>query len=345
MSELDDGILSNLKKLQRLDLSRNMITTIKEGSFAGCSDDLYKVDLSFNRIKELDFSSLTPLAHPKKLSVELNLESNLIADVKESHRVSHLVFEELNLKDNFLHSFSCPDVKISELHLDNNGLENVSFDNCSIEYMAISRNKLKWLHIHGDLKGLIATKNKIESFVVSGEPTMFHLDLSENGEIENIYPSLKLMDKLQYLNLSNSIIGILHEDTFARMTDLKYLFLRNAGIQIIPFGIFINNKHLITLVLSDNKLETIDLHMFTGLDKLKTLNLSGNSLSQIEGIEKIKTVLPELKEIGISGNNWKCLYLSTMIRTLSQQGINVTVEPTTTLMGKNDENISGISCY
>lgn len=346
ITDLEDGIFASMKKLQQLDLSSNMITVIREETFAGCGDDLYKVDLSNNRIQELDYTTLTPLAHPKKLSVELDLNGNAIKFVKESHRVSHLVFEALNLKDNFLHSFSCPDIKIAELHLENNELETISFDNCSVEYMAISKNKLRWIHVHQDLKGLIASKNEIESFVVSGDPKMYHLDLSDNKEIEHIFPTLKLMDEMQYLNLSNSIVGVLHEDTFAGMSELKYLFLRNSGIQIIPFGIFTNNKHLITLDISFNDLETIDLHMFTGLDNLRTLNLSGNRLSQIEGIEKLKTVLPELKQIGVSGNNWKCLYLSTMIRTLNQQGIYISEEDKAmNIEAKAQSSISGIECY
>lgn len=344
ISQLEDGTFASMKKLQKLDLSGNLIKAINEETFAGCSDDLEKVDLSFNKIKEIDFAALIPLAHVKKLPVELFLNSNEIKQVTESHRVSHLLFESLNLKDNFLHTFSCPDVKIGELHLENNEIETISFDNCSVEYMKISGNKLKWLHIHEDMKGLIAAENKIESFVVTGDSKMYHMEVTENGEIEHIFPTLKFMDRLQYLNLSSTVIGVLHEDTFARMTELKYLFLKNSGIQIIPFGIFANNKQLVTLDLSDNDLESVDLHMFTGLDELKTLNLSGNNLSHIENIEKIKMVLPELKQIGISGNNWKCINLSTMIRTLNQQGISVT-DDKVGIGEVPEQNISGIPCY
>ena len=341
ISKLEDRTFANLKKLQKLDLSGNLIKSINEETFVGCSEYLEKVDFSFNKIKEIDFASLVSLAHIKKRPVELLLNSNEILAVKESHRVSHLFFESLNLKENFLKSFSCPDVKIGELHLESNHIETISFDNCSVEYMKISGNNLKWLHIHGDMKGLIAAENQIESFVVSGDSKMYHMELTDNGEIENIFPTLKLMDRIQYLNLSNTIIGVIHEDSFARMTELKYLFLKNSGIQIIPFGIFGNNKQLMTLDLSDNDLESIDLHMFTGLDELKILNLSGNKLSQIEGIEKIKAVLPELKQIGISGNNWKCINLSTLIRTLSQLGISVSEG----LMEVGEQSISGIGCY
>lgn len=166
--------------------------------------------------------------------------------------------------------------------------------------------------------------------------------MSENEDISHIFPTLKTLSQMQHLNLSNSFIGVLAEDAVSQMTNLKYLHLKSCGIQIIPFETFSNNKHLLTLDISDNLLETIDLHMFTGLEKLSYLDISSNKLSQIEGLEKIKTVLPSLGEIKINGNPWKCLNLSTIIRTLNQLKIKISESD-----DKNFEvqNISGFPCY
>lgn len=46
--DLEDGIFSSLKRLQRLDLSRNLITSINEMTFSGISSDLYEVSLKVN---------------------------------------------------------------------------------------------------------------------------------------------------------------------------------------------------------------------------------------------------------------------------------------------------------
>lgn len=344
IQELADGIFSPLRKLLRLDLSRNFISSISESTFAGISEVLIFIDLSMNKLHELDFSAIAPLAHHKKSPIVAKFNQNSIKNVKESHKVNHLYFDQLHIDGNFLNSFSCPDVRMKELHISSNQLNTISFDNCSVEYLVVSSNNLKWLHVHGDLKGLIATKNEIESFVISGESEMYHLELAENKNIENIFPTLKTMENIQYLNLSNSIIGVLHEDTFARMTELKYLFLSNAGIVIIPFDIFANNIHLITLDLSNNDLQTIDLHMFSGLNHLRTLDLSGNDLRQIENVDKIRSVLPELQHLGINGNNWKCLYLSTLIRSLSVQGISVNSNDNFIYV-ETEQSISGIGCH
>lgn len=46
--KLEDGVFSYLKRLQRLDLSRNQITEINEMTFSGVSTDLYEVKIISN---------------------------------------------------------------------------------------------------------------------------------------------------------------------------------------------------------------------------------------------------------------------------------------------------------
>lgn len=135
IKDLPDEIFSHLKKLKSLDLSHNLITSINEETFKGCGEDLRQVDLSYNKISFLDYSTLVPLAHEKNYPLELKLDFNEIKEVRESHNVHHLHFEILSIKNNHLISFTCPDVKIETLHLDNNHLQNLSLDNCSVDYM------------------------------------------------------------------------------------------------------------------------------------------------------------------------------------------------------------------
>lgn len=209
-------------------------------------------------------------------------------------------------------------------------------------FQVITSNNLKWLHFHSDLKGLIASKNNIKSFIVNEPSSLYHMEMSENEDISHIFSTLKTLNQLQHLNLSNSFIGVLSEKAFSQMTNLKYLHLKSCGIQIIPFEAFLNNINLLTLDLSENALETIDLHMFTGLEKLSYLDISGNKLSQIESIEKIKDVLPSLGEVKINRNPWKCLSLSTILRTLNQLKIKISE-----IEHKNFDvqNILGYPCY
>lgn len=276
----------------------------------------------------------------------MNLNYNEIKEVKESHRVSHLAFEALLLKSNLLESFTCPDMKIGELHLEDNRLKVVSFDNCSVEYLVASHNHLNWLHIHNDLKGLVASKNHIGSFVVTGENSeIYHFDLSDNQDVSHIFPSLKGMPEMQFLNLSHSFVGVLDENVFAEMRELKYVLLKNTGIEVLPFDIFANNKFLWTIDLSDNALETIDLTMFTGLDRLRILDLSGNKLSKLHGFEKIRTILPELSEIGIAGNRFECHDLSVIVRTFEELGINVVVPEFKGHHHYGKKQVDGIPCY
>lgn len=289
---------------------------------------------------------MIPLAHSRKLSVEVNLNHNEIKEVRESHQVSHLAFEALLLKGNLLESFTCPDMKIGELHLEDNRLQVVSFDNCSVEYLVAAHNHLKWLHIHSDLKGLVASKNQINSFVVSGDDSeIYHFDLSDNQDVSHIYPSLKGMHEMQFFNLSHSYVGQLPESTFADMTELKYVLLKNCGIDQLPYFLFQNNKFVWTIDLSDNALETIDLSMFQGLNRLRILDLSGNKLGKLDGFERIRTFLPELVEIGIAGNNFECHDLSVIIRTFEELGINVVIPKYHGHEHYKKKQVDGIPCY
>ena len=147
----------------------------------------------------------------------------------------------------------------------------------------------------------MASKNHIGSFVVTGEnPEIYHFDFSENQDVSHIFPSLKGMSEMQFLNLSHSLVGKLDEDILSDMKELKYVLLKNCCLEVLPFNLFANNKFLWTIDLSENNLETIDMTMFAGLDRLRILDLSGNKLSKLHGFEKIKTILPELNEIGIA---------------------------------------------
>jgi Leucine-rich repeat (LRR) protein len=342
IEKLEDETFAQMKNLHEVDLSHNLITEINENTFKGIGD-IYEIDLSFNRIKVLDFIVFVPLANKQKpFPPEVNLNHNEISEVKESKNVHHLAFQQLSLNNNQLTAFSCPDITIIDLKLNSNQLSSISMDNCSVDLLSVGYNNLKWLHLHSDLKGIKAENNSIKSFIVNQPSDMIYVRLSENEDISHIFPTLKTLKEMRFLNLSHSYIGVLQDESFDEMENLTYLHLRACGIQIIPFGVFSNNKNLKELDISANLLETVDLHMFSGLEKLNFLDISENKLRQIDGIEKVKDVLPELKEIHIDGNPWKCEHLSSLIRALNHLKIKITER-----VPKNIEvvNILGIPCY
>jgi Leucine-rich repeat (LRR) protein len=339
---LEDGIFSHLKELNVLNLSNNKITALFEETFIGMGDNLYQLDLSGNKITVLDYVVFIPLAHQKQYPLELMLNNNDIKRVVESHRVHHLQFQTLSLKNNHIAGFSCPDVKIVELELASNRMQSVMLDNCSVEYMVVKNNSLKSLHLHSEMQGVAAGGNKIRSIVVGESPKISHLDMGEIEDLSLVLPSLRTMTEMMNLNISYSRIEKLNGDTFGEMEKLQRLYMRGCGLQIIPFELFVNNKELRLLDISLNQLETIDLHMFTGLNELTQLNIAGNKLSRIANIENIKNVLPKLKEVTLDGNPWKCIELSTIARTLKHSNVNISES------GRKNfavQHILGIPCH
>lgn len=339
---LEDYTFMHLKKLQILDLSSNLITSINKETFGGTSETLFEVKLCDNMLTTLDYSALTPLAQGKKYPLELHLENNEIKDVKKSEGTSHLHFQLLSLNNNHLSAFSCPNIKINTFRLENNHLEAISMENCSIEYLQLTSNKLQHLHVRNDLKVLLLMRNPLKSIDFEEDSQLSHMEIIEVEDFSQIFPKLKTLKNMKHLALVNTLIGNLQEDSFTQMENLKRIALQSCGIQTLPHGIFAKNKNLFHIDLSENKLERFDLHMFKGLDKLNNVDISGNKISQIEGIEKIKILLPEMREIKIEGNPWKCLSLSTTIRTLNQLNIKISKITNVTT---DVQNILGIPCY
>lgn len=322
ISELENGFLAYMERLLILDLSHNLITTIARGTFVGCSDDLFEVNLSFNKIKNLDFNAFRPLGHPERRIVNLNLESNEISSVENTYR--SLEFGRLYLSNNYLRSFTCSWLKITELRLSNNKLESVSTALCTIKHLNLLENPLKFLCIDGDvivLKCSNSLLNDIEVYNYN-EPRMVLLELTNNDGMKILPLSIKLMELMMFLDLTNTTVTI-NENSFALMSALQNLYLRNTSLESIPRTAFANNENLKALDLSNNKLITIDVQKLAGLSNLVALDLSNNKLDDLIGFEKIFRILPKLNEIRIAGNSWKLVNCTAMMRSFSQRGIKI----------------------
>ncbi|KAG5680673.1 hypothetical protein PVAND_010167 [Polypedilum vanderplanki] len=338
---LESEIFSYLKKLRILDLSNNKITSLDEETFIGSGDDLYEVYLSGNKINILDYNVFKPIATNKLYPLKLNMDSNKVQKIKESNEPNSIQFHVLSLNKNQISKFSCSGVKISEIYLEENGLE--TFD-CDAQYISIAKNNVKVLKLQNNAKGLGISQNNIKVFSVDEKSEMMSLDMSDNGDISLQLEAVKNMTKLRRLSISSSFIGTVYDDLFAKMENLTYLYMNSCGLKSISSRLFLKNTELKFLEISNNQLEKLDLNVFIGSRQLSYIDISNNKLSRIGNIEKIKTILPELKQIKIYGNPWKCIEFSTIMRTLKQLNIKIADnEP----INKNYDvpNVSGIPCY
>lgn len=122
ISLVNGSVFSKLRYLETLDLSRNSIQKLVEG-FSGLP--LAEVDLSHNRIQEINLHAFHVQDHGRPLSVDLSY--NLLTSVIRSKPSQPLNIQSLNLAG---HELTCvpnlQDVSLHFLTLDENSISVVS---------------------------------------------------------------------------------------------------------------------------------------------------------------------------------------------------------------------------
>lgn len=277
--------LSNLK-LFAIDLSHNKIKNIDNFSF-NQSKSMVWCDLSSNELENFDQTILMPLK-----SAAINLEFNKISNIKILDQSEFLpTIESLNLANNLLTK-----IKINQIAI------NLNFTHNKITEITCEENV-----------------DKIEI-----------LDLSYN-EIkadEGFYHCMKNLKGLRSLNLSHNDMTLqeLKIDTFSEMKELTELSLSNLkwfNRNSINYGLFSKQRSLKFLDLSYNRIRSFELFALSSLTSLNTLDLSGNDFDIPQEFKNIKSVLPYIKNIGISDSKFTCKCLSLLIVYLRSNGIEL----------------------
>ncbi|CAF0928311.1 unnamed protein product [Brachionus calyciflorus] len=134
-------------------------------------------------------------------------------------------------------------------------------------------------------------------------PTLVHLTYQVllTWEFENVnrtelrlrYRNIKSFDStlfrryiyLQWLDLSNNDLVLVHTDSFKGLNHLKHInFSNNKLITIEPHYFNGLQFSLETLLLNNNKLENLNRASFLGFKNLTNLNVDNNPISQIYNI-------------------------------------------------------------
>jgi Leucine-rich repeat (LRR) protein len=301
ITQLENVQFIYLQNINEIDLSHNKISSIHDGAFDKIGEFLQKLDLSYNQISIFKEEFLWLMM--KAISCDINLEHNEITEweASDKNRTTTTV-SNLNLSDNKLKSFKLKNIKLNKLLLANNEIEDFDANFNSID---ISNNKIKDLRINSACTFILASNNEIsEIFFTAGNSSKIEkFDVSFNNlkESQNFHEFFKNQKKISSLDLSHNFFGTFALEDFADMENLKELSLSNTGISELPFGLFAHLQNLKSLNLSQNNLKEIDFHVFSSLGNLTVLDISGNSLSHIDEYEKLKEVLPNLKNIGLEG--------------------------------------------
>ena len=333
LTMLTPNLFRGLDKLAMLNLSHNAIAFDDGGATGGSGDgqqdiftgleySLKVLDLSHNRLKQLEVSFLAPL---ESLEV-LNLNHNQIHAVNggglpKSLRMismSHNLISGLQ-KSNFL-SLS----GLTSLSLDHNKIRYVPKDlleaSPNLEDLSFNSN---------ELRGVPATLSHL--------PNLRTLDLGENL-IDHIAPhDFQVLSKLYGLRLAGNKIKVLHKQHLQNVTGIHVLNLAQNQLAEIERGAFDNLRELRALRLDHNFLADIN-GLVSSLSQLQWFNVSNNKLQWFDyafvpmSLEWLDIQNNEIEELGNyyklkSGFHLKRLDASgNLIRNLSKLSLPTSLE-------------------
>ncbi|CAK1553075.1 unnamed protein product [Leptosia nina] len=348
LSMLDTNIFINTKLLQGIDLSSNQIVSLSEGTFNGKNISIF--DIRQNNLQgalmkgtfeglygvpELDISyqtltSLEDYAFKGLQSLEvLLLNNNLIKNISQKSFKSLESLTRLDISNNEITvlDFDMSDlVRLNFLSIKNNRIKSISLTffarTAALDFLDISNNNITKIEPHS-LAGL----NQLQNFVFYNN--------SLAGVLDDY--TFEGLSALSILDISNTYITTIKNNSFNQMHDLHTLNISHSAIEDISFNSFVDTGKIDILDLSYNYLKTFKINT-TSLNSLRTLYLSHNLIEVLAPIAG----LDFLNCINLSFNKLKSLKDNefSTLKQLSYVDIsfNAHLKLNTTLI-KNAENL------
>ena len=302
VNTLSSADFLNAKNLKVLNLKSNQLTSVPYAAFA-LATELESIDLSYNLISNIEDLAFNGLSKVQSLDLSYNRLSNL----------SHFALAGLT--------------NLVELNLSHNKIKLVEDGALyfpTLRYLNFNTNELKLLPENAF--GVAPLEQSALEVVDFGDNKLSHIG-------QSVYH----LSQLRVLNLTNNKkIDDISLYGFATLPNLEVLVLTNTGFKTPLIGTITppspdavpvptpTASPLKKLFLAKNKI--VDPFMIRELSvfpQLEELSLEENQLIYLEDVDKISTLLPNLKTIWIGENKLNCAWLSNAIPYFESQGINV----------------------
>lgn len=270
--------LSALKKLQRLYLQENRLTSVEIGDIF----TLESIDLSYNKINYIPTFWLNGL---RNLQI-LNLSHNQITAVESNALKQVAIISTLDLSFNriqVLKAFGL--VRLARLDVSHNVLEVIEdgvFENLhqTLNEVDLSHNNLTRIcgpvfRRSHNVQTLRLAGNNLGEFIRNGDALEEEEDdASSAGNNNNPFESLQL---LKTLDLSINRITVLGCEHLSSLHNLETLYLQNNNLRDLrSVDLGCVKTTLTKVVLSGNQLRRVDVDLLTELGSLEELDLSDN---------------------------------------------------------------------
>lgn len=333
VTKLQDYMFDTMPNLETIDMSYNLISSIRRASFHltigyGNTIQVKNFNLSHNRLSEIDIVKFDNL---KFLEV-LHLDHNHIETVEALTSPKFLQDNILlsNLKELYLHQNKIKQLNanivrnVQMINLDGNALTSENFNNQKLKQLYISYNEMKGLEI----------SDQLEVLHLSGNDHPIKINFNKNNAMkelrivgteirgkDDLINAINDMKNLTILELSYENYN-LNDKSLMNLDMLENLTLSFSRLSKLPLNIFKNKLHITHLNLGGNNFESIDLKDFSSLTNLQELQLTSCQLKKLHNYKDIKSFLPNLQTIDISGNYFHCNHISDITDEFTKQNIS-----------------------
>lgn len=266
--------------LRELDMSNNLITTIKQSNFADVRS-LETLDLSFNRVAEVETNAFATL----KMLHHLDLSNNFL-HIVPAHTFEPLItLQSLKLSGNEgfgrIMGRNATNSTLAKIYMQlgvSVGLKSLEMERCNL-------STINLMNGHG-LDHVNLGYNEIVDFSkLELPPNIMKLDLSGNPVRELVPYALSGIYNLNELMMEDMpFLGQIEEYSFYALTKLKHLSFEGS-----------KNLSFFHQFAFD---ETQEHH------QLKILNLRGCNLRNLNF--SLKTIFNDLDELQLEGNPFTC---------------------------------------
>ncbi|CAF1126727.1 unnamed protein product [Rotaria sordida] len=343
--EIPPKIFFHLKKLRRLDISNNLISTIYPDSFAGLKS-LNSLILYRNNLKMLPSEAFSELNSLQLLLLNANKLVCVRGDTfRGLEKLSLLSLYDNKLKTLVNNTFT-PLKSIQTLHLARNPficdchlrwlnayLREKTIETSGVRCAGPRRMAKRKFGVLNDRRFRCRNRMEYEQTAYSTQceiqcpkgctcdgTTVICRGL-QLQEIPNDIPPFTTALHLQ----DNLIKRVPRDGSFRRLRSLRTLDLRNNRLEEIDDDAFDGADSLNELFLSDNNLNIITPQTFHGLKNIRTLMLRTNKLTYIKN--DTFSDMDALKTLSLHDNRIKCIAPGSFDRLRSLSALDLLSNP------------------
>jgi Leucine-rich repeat (LRR) protein len=299
-------IFQEFPSLSLLKISHMWIRVLKDNWFSTDFMKIEHLDLSNNRIGEIEENALDNLANLKWL----NLESNFLRVLNSFEFRNNKKLEYINLKKNKIqkiHRNAFKNLKnLKYVRFINNECikKSIGCSNCTIsegkfkkmlagchrKYYQIGLQKLGHLDQGIITHVALSESSKRDKFTFNGteeeKQNVTGIEFYKNPKIDYIPVEIFTeFPNLEIIRITYSKLPILKENLFGvECEKITYLFLLDIEIKNIEKRAFFHLKNLVFINLSHNKIERIEENIFETNLKLEHVVLGWNQIKSLNPV-------------------------------------------------------------